>query len=85
MNHFLEEMASSYLQLRLKFSSWLNNILHFSRNFLQNSAEDRLCFDLINCVKLHLDKIQWWREDGSLYCGKRQCHSRAGNRNTEHW
>lgn len=83
MNHLLEEMAPNYLQLRLKFSSWLNNILHFNSTFLQNSAEVQLPFDLMICLSLHLDKIQSWREGGSLYCGKKQSHSRARNRNVE--
>lgn len=45
MNHFLEEMASNCVQLGLKYSSWLNNILHFNSIFLQNSVEVQLSFD----------------------------------------
>lgn len=64
MKHILEEIAPNYLQ-RLKFSSWLNNILHLNSTFVQNSVEVQLSFDLTSCLNLHPDKIQSWR-NGSL-------------------
>lgn len=81
MNHVFEEIAANF---RLEFSSCLHNILHFNRTFLQNSAEVQLSSDLMSRLNLHLDKTESWRADGSLYCGKKQCQSRAGERSKEH-